>query len=156
MNQFTICFCVRDGEVLLALKKKKIGASFLNGYGGRVEDSDLNIEEAAVRELSEESSIRARVEDIEKVAHITFHFEGVPKLECHVFLVHKWIGEPIETDEMGKPEWYPADTIPEDKMWIGDRLWLPRILKGETLSGFVDYSSDGQIVLNSNFKPETF
>lgn len=156
MKQFTISFCVRDGKVLLALKKKKIGAGWLNGYGGKVEEHDFSVAESAIRELQEESNIRARIGDVEKVAHIAFCFEGIPKLECHIFIVRDWTGEPVETDEMGAPEWYPIDSLPEEKMWIGDRLWLPRVLRGETLSGFVDYNADGKEVLNSNFKPEEF
>ncbi len=156
MKKFTICFCVRNGKVLLALKKKKIGAGWLNGYGGGVEEQDNTIADAAVRELQEESLIAAKAEHAEQVAHIVFSFEGIPKLECHVFIVREWCGEPIETDEMGEPEWHPIDSLPKDRMWLGDRLWLPRILEGETLSGFVDYTQDGKEILNSNFKPEIF
>lgn len=156
MKQYTVCFCVRDGKVLLALKNYKIGAGFLNGYGGRVEEHDLSVADAAVRELSEECSIRAKAQHAKQAAQIAVSFDDVPTLELHIFIVHQFIGEPVESKEMGKAEWYPIDSLPEERMWLGDRLWLPRILKGEILKGTINYSSDKKEVLDSNFEPAIF
>ena len=36
----TLCFVVRDGEILLIRKKRGLGAGKINGPGGRVEPGD--------------------------------------------------------------------------------------------------------------------
>ncbi len=156
MKKVTICFCVRDEKVLLALKKHKIGAGWLNGYGGKVEESDSTIVSSARRELQEEASIDAELSAFSQVAHIEFRFEGEPRFEGFIFFVSEWQGDPAESDEMGPPEWYPVDSLPEDKMWMGDRVWLPRLLRGETLNGWINYSADGGAVLEHEFIPAKF
>jgi hypothetical protein len=34
---------------------------------------------------------------------------------------------PVETEEM-KPYLFDLDKIPYDRMWPGDKMWMPRIL----------------------------
>ncbi len=48
----TVCLLVKDDEVMLGIKTKKIGAGCRNGYGGGIEPDEL-IKEAAIRELEE-------------------------------------------------------------------------------------------------------
>ncbi len=142
MKKCTVCFCVRGGNVLLALKKRGFGKNWLNGYGGKVKETDRTIETSLVRELREEAKIEAREQDLNQVGHIIFTFNDTPTVDCRIFLLEEWKGDPKETEEMGTPEWYPIDELPKDRMWKGDRLWVPRILNGESLSGRVDYLVD--------------
>lgn len=132
----TLVFPVRDGEVLLARKMRKIGQGFLNGWGGGVESGE-SIITSAVREFNEETG-GAEVEekDLEKVGVV--HFKNnkadgtVFICVVHVFVVRNWTGNIVSTSEMDSPQWYSIKSLPEQELMLADRFWLPRMLKGET------------------------
>ncbi|MDI6717684.1 MAG: NUDIX domain-containing protein [Patescibacteria group bacterium] len=120
----TLCFLIKNNQILLALKKKKIERECWNGYGGGINDGEI-IEEAAIRELKEESGgIIAVLDDLKKVAVIDFHntkSDG-EKFICrvHIYLVRNWIGEPKETEEMTKPTWFNINNLPFENMMPAD------------------------------------
>jgi 8-oxo-dGTP diphosphatase/2-hydroxy-dATP diphosphatase len=116
----------------LGLKKVRFGIGLWNGFGGKVEEGET-VEEAAKRELLEESGIEAL--DISKKGILEFTFEKDPVLlEVHIFLAEKFNGTPIETKEM-KPQWFSIDQIPFDEMWSDDRYWVPLLLDGKKFKG---------------------
>jgi mutator protein MutT len=132
-----------DGErILLAMKKRGFGVGKWNGLGGKVQVGET-IRQAAIRELEEEACVSTKEENLEHVATIDFHFEDPSwDQQMRVFIVHEWIGEPQETDEMA-PQWHPIKDIPYESMWIDDRYWLPRILAGEKLKGAFRFTKEG-------------
>jgi ADP-ribose pyrophosphatase YjhB (NUDIX family) len=135
----TLSFLIREvkgqPEILLARKMKKITAGFLNGYGGGIEEVDMNTTQGARRELLEEAIIMVPVTGLKKMAIVDFHntTEQGEQFTCrvHIFLCTKWLREPKSTSEMQDPTWYPYDKIPYDEMAPADRYWLPKILAGE-------------------------
>lgn len=129
----TLCFPIKDSQVLLGLKKRNFGVGIWNGFGGKVEQGET-IEEGAIRELKEESSIVAN--KIEKIGILNFEFQNDPEilLEVHIFLVKDFSGEPEETEEM-KPEWFDVNNLPFDQMWAGDKYWLPLVLNSRKFKG---------------------
>lgn len=128
----TICIIRKEDEILLGLKKRRFGAGQWNGFGGKV-DKGESIEEGARRELKEESGLE--VEELSKRGIIEFRFQNDPKiLEVHIFLIKKFNGTLIETEEM-KPEWFKIKDIPYDKMWTDDKFWLPLFLAGKKFKG---------------------
>lgn len=132
MKRLTLVFLVKDGQVLLAMKKRGFGAGRWNGLGGKVTD-DESVKEAMVREAREEAMVIPT--QYERVADIVFDEMGSQDRELHkvdVFVCRAWEGEPVETEEMA-PKWFRAHELPLDKMWDDDRYWLPRILDGEKL-----------------------
>lgn len=132
MKQLTLLFLLREGQVLLAMKKRGFGAGRWNGVGGKL-DTGETVEQALIRECEEEIEVTPK--DFENVAKIIFHeqHEGEPKsLLVHVFLCTAWEGEPTETEEMD-PKWFGVDEIPYDEMWADDPYWLPQVLAGKKL-----------------------
>jgi len=128
----TLCLIHQNGKILLGMKKRRFGVGQWNGFGGKVEEGET-IEEAAIRELKEESGLHAL--DISKRGILIFEFENDPiVLEVHLFRVSKFKGVLIETDEM-KPEWFSINEIPYDNMWSDDIFWLPLFLKGKKFKG---------------------
>ena len=90
-------------------------------------------EECAKRETREESGIE--INEAAEVGIIEFEFSGNPEiLEVHIFKSSSFSGEPIETEEM-RPEWFPVDKIPFEKMWPDDKYWLPLLLSGKKFRG---------------------
>lgn len=144
----TLLLPVTTTHVGLGLKKKKIGAGLLNGWGGIIEDGE---DEAAciVREVYEEGGIEVDRSALEKAAVILFHNERYDCRVC-VFLT-EWRYAPLqETEEMGAMEWHDRANPPTGQMMLADREWLPRILKGERLIGEVWYGPEQKSFLKQS------
>lgn len=130
----TLIFLVKEGQILLAMKKRGFGANRYNGIGGKLEPNE-SINAALIREAQEEIGVTPI--NYWKVAEHDFtqYEEGTPwHMYVHAYLCDKWEGEPMETDEM-IPEWFTLEDIPYDKMWQGDEYWLPQVLSGNKVSG---------------------
>lgn len=154
MKVSTLCFAIKDNEILLGMKKRGFGAGKWNGFGGKVSEGE-GIEAAAARELAEESSLGVEEKNLEPVALLNFFFEKEWVFQCHVFLVRNWMGLPLESEEM-KPQWFQIKNLPFDEMWIDDREWLPLVLSGKTLEADFYFNSDGSAINNFNWKEKSF
>jgi|FLOH01.1.fsa_nt_gi 8-oxo-dGTP pyrophosphatase MutT (NUDIX family) len=138
----TICFLIKDGRILLALKTCKIGAGFLNGYGGGIELGETAVA-TAIRELKEETDkdddkgVVALPADLEKIAIVDFNnikSDG-DSFVCrvHVYLVKDWKGEAKDTETMIDAQWYDVRNLPLDEMMPSDKVWLPIALSGRKI-----------------------
>lgn len=154
MQQATICYCVKDGAVLLGRKKVGFGKGKWNGFGGKIDAGETN-EEAAARELFEESSVATNPASLEKIARIKFYFGEKPKFECHAYIARVWDGEPEETDEMA-PEWFPLDSLPLHNMWVTDSVWLLPALRGEHVQGAMHFDESGTHIERIDLEPADF
>lgn len=150
-------------EVLLAKRvAKKVGLGYWFGYGGKVEDGE-SPEDCACRETFEESGgvIHLKKENLEKVALIRFF--NKPEMNPHtdepgfevlcyrIFQKKEDIGSPVSTEEMGSPTWFPIHSLPVHEMKSGDELFVPQILQGTLVKGWLWFGPDG--VLGSDIKP---
>ncbi|KXS19575.1 hypothetical protein M427DRAFT_143316 [Gonapodya prolifera JEL478] len=122
----TLVFVLNESsnEVLLGLKKRGFGASYHNGFGGKVERGET-ILEGAHRELKEECGLSSSHLQKVGINYFTFQNSRV-HLEVHVFLTTHWEGDIIETEEM-KPKWCKVEEIPYESMWVDDHLWFPHL-----------------------------
>jgi 8-oxo-dGTP diphosphatase len=130
----------------MGLKKRGFGAGMYNGFGGKPEEGE-SLKEAAIRELKEECGLETDAGCLRKVGEIAF---SVPEKQeedqtVHIYFIENWSGEPKETEEM-KPAWCSRTSPPYDKMWEGDRLWLPQLLKGKSVKGRMVYSADSRLL----------
>ena len=131
-NQYTLCLLNQPPRILLGMKKRGFGVGRWNGFGGKVLPSET-IEEAAIREMREESGVT--ITKMEKVGVLDFSFTGKSEiLEVHIFRVDEYDGGPVETEEMA-PKWFLHSAIPFDNMWPDDRYWFPLFLAGKKFSG---------------------
>ncbi|MDR3581968.1 MAG: 8-oxo-dGTP diphosphatase [Candidatus Pacebacteria bacterium] len=148
MRQTTLCFLVKDDQVLLAIKKRGFGVGKWNGAGGKVKDNE-SIGIAAARELNEEVGVKVSPSDLELVGTLQFDFDGNPDWaqRCEVFIARHWEGEPSESEEM-RPRWYAIDKLPFEGMWIDDPHWVPLVLSGKKISGKFLFNKDGSAILN--------
>jgi 8-oxo-dGTP pyrophosphatase MutT (NUDIX family) len=130
---FTLLFVLKDDRVLLGMKKRGFGSNRWNGFGGKVENGET-IEQAAIRELEEECSLRAA--SVEHRGVLTFEFVEAdakyPLMHVFVYRCSDFDGEPSESDEM-RPQWFDRADIPYGKMWQDDEHWLPKLLDGDLI-----------------------
>ncbi|HET9174279.1 MAG TPA: 8-oxo-dGTP diphosphatase [Candidatus Saccharimonadales bacterium] len=141
MKLYTLMLLKRDGELLLAMKKRGFGAGRWNGVGGKVEKGET-ISEAAVRECDEEIGVQA--EHFSLVAVHDFLFPEGEDMRVFVYTCDQWSGEPVETEEM-RPQWFSLDAIPYSEMWQDDIIWLPFVLAGKCLKGSFTFDSDDNL-----------
>ncbi|MBW2972136.1 8-oxo-dGTP diphosphatase [Candidatus Woesearchaeota archaeon] len=146
MRQVTLCYLLRDDEILLGMKKRGFGAGRYNGFGGKPEDGE-SLEAAAVREFREESGVIIDERDLRKVGEIAFSFPAKPEWDqvVHIYFATEWSGEPRETAEM-KPVWCKLAELDYEKMWEVDRHWLPHTIEGRFVKGRAVYSAEQQLV----------
>jgi len=156
LRKATVVFFIKRNyngitDICLAIKKRGFGKGKWNGFGGKVDEiTGETVEDGAIREVEEESTIAIPASSLEKVAEIDFRFKDLPKdkdwnQEVHVFLVDTWSGVPRETEEM-RPEWYPVLDIPYDSMWTDDIFWLPHVLDGNLIKARFLLSLDEKIL----------
>jgi 8-oxo-dGTP diphosphatase len=138
----TLCFVVRDDEILLIRKLRGIGAGKINGPGGRLEQGE-SIEACAVREVEEEVGVTPV--DLVPLGEQRFQFVDGYSIHVHVFVASGCRGEARATDE-AIPLWTPLSAIPYAEMWQDDVIWLPRVLAGTPCSG--RYIFDGDRMLD--------
>lgn len=148
MRDVTLCFLVKDDEVLLAIKKRSLsgfGAAIgkLNGVGGKVDEGE-SIRTATTRELKEEVGVSVKENELEGVGSIRFHFKDKPEWDqhVHIFTARSWEGEPQESEEM-MPQWYKHSEIPFELMWADDKYWLPMVLAGKKVEGRFNFINEG-------------
>jgi len=157
-QQVTLCFFIKEDQILLAMKKRGFGSGWWNGYGGKPEPGmEETIEDIAIRETEQETDgTIIKKEDLEKTAVIDFFFPHKPAWDqtVHTFLVRRWSGEPKESEEM-RPQWFRINDIPYDCMWPGDQHWLPLVLSGKKITGTVYFLPDGGVQTFSFQEHET-
>lgn len=154
MKLSTLCFLLKEDQILLAMKKRGFGEGKWNGVGGKVDEGE-SIAHAAVRETEEEIGVTATESDMEFVAELHFRSPSNEKLNwnVHVFFLRAWRGEPQESEEM-RPRWYPIHQLPFDSMWADDKHWLPHILAGEKVVADFEFDSTGNDFLKVSIRPQ--
>lgn len=133
MKDVTLLFLRREGEILLAMKKRGFGEGKWNGAGGKVEPGET-IEQATARECQEEIGVTPQ--NIRKLGELEFYMTHDPSFghRAHIFVANEWSGDPHETEEM-RPQWFAEHDIPYANMWPDDHLWLPLLLDDKPFRG---------------------
>jgi 8-oxo-dGTP pyrophosphatase MutT (NUDIX family) len=141
----SLLFLLREGEILLAMKKRGFGAGRWNGVGGKPEPNE-GIEQTAIRECQEEVGVIPN--SLQHVASLTFvlhESSAVTKLYVEAFVSQNWEGEPVETDEMA-PKWFKLGDIPYKDMWADDIFWLPEVLKGNFVTATFHFDENDKVL----------
>lgn len=141
MTNGTLVYLFRDGEILLAMKKRGFGVGMWNGAGGKVKDGE-SVRDAAVRETQEEIGVTPTLG--ESHGAIDFTDPDGSRWTVHVFRTTEFTGEPTESEEM-RPQWFPIEEIPYDLCWDDDRYWLPLLIEGKKFTARVVLGADGKV-----------
>jgi ADP-ribose pyrophosphatase YjhB (NUDIX family) len=143
MTKAVIVYLLKNSQVALGRKKTGHGIGKWNGYGGKIEANETP-EEAAARELFEESGVTIEQKDLVKVAEIDYK-EDKGEWMVYVFTASKFDGNPQESEEM-QPKWFNLDKIPYKEMWENDKLWLEKVFNNEKFKAIFWHDNDGNIL----------
>jgi 8-oxo-dGTP diphosphatase len=137
----TLLFVVQDGRILLIHKKTGMGAGKINGPGGRLHAGE-SPRDGAVREVQEELCVLPT--GVEEAGELFFQFVDGYSMHGFVFTARGFSGELCETHEAA-PLWTARDSIPYDRMWADDRLWVPLMLEGRRFKGYFVFDGDAML-----------
>ena len=137
----TLLFILRDSRILLIHKKTGLGAGKINGPGGRIDPGETPMQ-GAVREVQEELCVTPS--GVREAGELLFQFVDGYALYGYVFTATGFHGALCETREAA-PLWTPTDSIPYDRMWADDILWLPMLLEGRGFRGFFIFDGDDML-----------
>src|SRR5580704_4785409 len=146
MTETCLCLIRRHSpagpQVLLGLKKTGFGAGKWVALGGHIEEGEKP-EEAAVREVEEESGLIVPPDALQHMASIEFRFPVRPSWDqtAEVFMTSVFQGEPADSDEVA-PKWFSERELPLGLMWDDARYWLPLVLAGEHIDVLVIFADD--------------
>ncbi len=145
MKQTTLGLIVKDGKILLGMKKRKFWKWKWNGPWWK-QDPWETIEECMIRETKEEFGIDVKKENLKKVWEFSWRNKANEEQNHYVniYLISDFVGIPSESEEM-LPKWFDLDNLPVDDMWKEDILWLPRIFSGEYIEYEIIYGTDGKL-----------
>ncbi|WP_338599276.1 8-oxo-dGTP diphosphatase [Sulfolobus tengchongensis] len=124
-----ITLVLNKDKILMIYKKRGLGRGLFSFPGGKVEHGE-NGKECAIRELKEETMLIAK--EVECAGKILFKVDGEDAETMEVYIVRKFEGIPMETDE-AIPIWVNIDEIPYDKMWEDDKHWVPLVIEGRKI-----------------------
>ena len=141
-SKATVCFLVKDNQVLLCLKKKEsFGHGYLVGPGGKIEVGETS-EQCVVRETREEIKVAPKYPEKSGTIIFNYSHDGIPEIqEVDFYIAKEWEGDPVETDEM-KPEWFDIDKVPYDRMLPTNQKFIEPMLHGKKVNGAVIFDED--------------
>jgi ADP-ribose pyrophosphatase YjhB (NUDIX family) len=145
-SERSLCFLIKNDTICLSKKLQRLGSGKYNGYGGGLEETE-SPEQAAIRELKEESTVDAYIKDLEKRAVINFYFphESHNNQRVHVYFLKEWDGTPDKTEEMDKPIWFSMNNLPYNQMWASDEEWLHYLIEGKKIKAEFVWTKDRQV-----------
>lgn len=148
----TLCYVLRDGEVLLIEKARGFGKGKWNAPGGKLRPME-NPTQCAVREVFEETGLR--VSGIRLLGTLRFYFgqREAPDWVVYVFVAWSFTGE-LKTSGEGAGKWFRREEIPYDEMWADDRHWVPVLLQGNRFRGDFYFDDDGTNLLDYGLETE--
>ena|SRR5271157_2115885 len=129
----------------MKLAVRGISKSKWNFPGGKL-DAGETPRHGNDREVLEETGLT--ISEAHYHGRLLFTYKGRPERDwyVHIFSTRNFSGVPIESEE-GPLKWFGADALPVESMWSGDRIWVPAVLAGKSVSGSFAYDEKGQNLL---------
>lgn len=114
------CICFRGDEVLLVKRGQAPRAGEWSIPGGRIEPGET-AKAAALRELFEETGVKAKMIGLVDVVDAIFRNRDETLLTRHYVLVDyaaRWVsGEPVAGDDADKARFVPVEALENYSIW---------------------------------------
>lgn len=136
-----VSYIFNNNNLLLIEKKRGLGAGKINVPGGHIE-IDEKPYDAAVRETREEVSLHT--DNLELKGYLYFKFTDGLTMKGWVYVTESFTGEPKESSE-AKPFWNDIESLPYDRMWADDIVWIPEMLSGRFFRGYFEFDGDTMV-----------
>jgi 8-oxo-dGTP diphosphatase len=132
-------------RVLLGRKRGGNHPGKIVVLGGGVEPGET-LAGAAVRELAEESGLKAKEANLWYAAGLRLEFANQPVRNQTVtlFRVEFWQGEPEPSEEI-EPLWFDLDQLPIAHMWPDVPYWLPKVIMGQKFDMHIQFDIEENI-----------
>jgi len=147
IKRTVLCFVFdKKNDLLLMIHKKRgQGAGKINVPGGKIQAGETE-ESAARRETIEETGIEPLT--MKQAGKLEFYFPYSDSWDntCTVFVADNFAGSLISESEECSAHWLPCATLPLDKMWDADRLWLPYLLAGKEFHRAYVFDSSDRVI----------
>src|SRR3984957_12771137 len=123
-KQTTGVYLIKDNKILFLVRNKKNDKMHQQGMylpiGGHVELGE-GIEEAAIREVKEESGIRVKTVDLRGIIYLRSQNTGEYDNIIFLFTSKDFSGEPKSGREV-KFEWVSTDEFEKINLYEGDKI----------------------------------
>lgn len=154
MKLATLCYLRKDGKTLMLFRNKKdrdVHEGKWNGLGGKLEPGE-SPEECAIREVFEESGLRAPRPLLRGI--LTFP-KFTPSDDWYVFVYefNHFSGELIDSPE-GELKWIDDDKIFDLNLWEGDHFFLKWMFECKFFSAKFIYQNGELKDHSATFYPE--
>lgn len=130
-KQTTGVYLLKDNKILFLVRNKKNDKMHQQGVylpiGGHVELGE-SLEEAAIREVKEESGINVHSVDLRGILYIRSQNTGDYDVIMSIFTSSEFTGKPIAGRE-GSFEWIEIDKIQTLNLYKGDKIFLDLLHK---------------------------
>ena len=133
MIKTTLCYLEKDGKYLMLYRNKKkndINGGKWIGIGGKFEKGE-NADECLIREVYEETGLKLDSYDYRGLIH--FIPDNSEAEDMYLYTSNKFTGNMTACSE-GELVWIDKNEIFNLNLWEGDKVFLRKLLDGE--SGF--------------------
>lgn len=133
MLRTTLCYIEKDGKYLMLHRNKKendLNEGKWIGVGGKIEAGETP-EECMLREVKEETGLTLTSYQYRGLIH--FIPDKPDAEDMYLYTVDEFTGEVSRCNE-GDLEWVEKENIFSLNLWEGDKIFLRKLLDGE--SGF--------------------
>ena len=142
MINTTLCYIEKDDKYLMLFRNKKkndINEGKWIGIGGKFEKRE-SADECLLREVKEETGLTLTSYCMRGLIH--FRTDEGNDEEMYLYTADRFEGEMHPCNE-GELAWIDKDKVFDLNLWEGDRVFLDKLIKGD--SGFeitLEYSGD--------------
>ncbi len=128
MLRMTLCEVVKGKMLLLKKANRGISKGKWNGLGGKIESGESE-KENAVREIEEESGLRAKRLERRGTIYFSKGSRGNRLGRISLFVCNNFSGQ-LKAGSEGELKWFDTGNLPYDRMWDDDRYWMPLLMRG--------------------------
>lgn len=147
----TLIYPLKNGQVLLGLKQRKVSVGKFTGYGGKFKNKiDNDIHDTCIRELFEETGngLECNRSDLKPQAIIDFTLHSPSGdsfyMKVFIYTISIFSGEYSDNLEMVDHTWFTPNDEMYSKMLPDNEYFLPKVFKGDFFVGSIS-SKNGNV-----------